>query len=161
MVIVDDVAELLFEREWFEVFPGKVLRLEHVNTVLELVDFLRFTRHKLLVFAHHASENHYIVLVEAESKVIGDLLRHFNIKNRPNAKLGVVALDRIQEVVFRGDAAEKVDVLRATFTGACIDTRYRNDLALFTESPFALSDRKNLESAENVRHVIEASDNID
>ena len=95
MVVVDHVTKLFLEREWLEVFPCLVLRFENIYSVLKLIDFLRLARYKLLVLLHHATKNHDVVLVEAECEVISDLLRHFDIKNSPDAKLGIVALNRV------------------------------------------------------------------
>ena len=138
MVVVDDIAKFFLEWERFEVFPSEVLRLKDEDTILQLIDLLRFTRYELIVLAQHAAEYHDVVFIEAESKVVRDFLRHFDIEYSPDAKLSVVSLNGVQKVVFGREPPEEVNVLRATFARACVDARYRYDLTLLTECPFAL-----------------------
>ena len=79
MVVIDDIAKLLLEREWLQVFPCEVFGLEDEDTILQLIDLLRLPRHKLLILLQHASQDHYIVRVEAKGEIICDPLRHLHI----------------------------------------------------------------------------------
>lgn len=93
VVVVDHISKLFLERKRFEVFPGEVLGLEDEDSILELVDFLRLTRNELFVFLKHATQNHYVLWVKTEREVVCDFLRHFDIKNGPDAQLRVVSLN--------------------------------------------------------------------
>ena len=50
MIIVHYVAKLFLERKWLKVFPCEVLGFEDEDAILELVDFLRLSRHKFFIF---------------------------------------------------------------------------------------------------------------
>ena len=100
MIVVHYIAKLLLKWKRLKVFPGELLCLEDIDTILEFIYFLRFTRDELFVFLQHAAQNHDIVRVETESEVVSDLLRHFNIKDSPNTKLDVVSFDRVKELIF-------------------------------------------------------------
>ena len=93
MVVVHYVAKLLFEWERFQVFPSQLLGLKNKDTILQLIDFLRLSWDELLVFFQHAPKDYDVVRVEAKGEVVGDLLRHFDVKNGPDSKLDVVPFD--------------------------------------------------------------------
>ena len=95
MIVVDHVTKFFLKWKRLEVHPSLPFCLKNVDSILKLIDFLRLSRDKLFIFFRHASKNDYVIGVETESKIVGDPLRHLDIKDRPDSKLRIVALNRI------------------------------------------------------------------
>ena len=147
MVVIDHVSKLLLKWKRLQVFPCKVLSLEDIDSILQLVYFLRLPRHKLFVFLEHASKDHDIVWVKAKSEVVSNFLWHLDIQNCPNAQLDIVSLYRVQELIFSGQATKQVEVLWTALTRAGIDSGDGHNLALLAQCPLPLPDLKSLERA--------------
>ena len=93
MIIIDNVAKLFLKREWFQVFPSKLFRLENEDSILQFIDLLRLLWDESFWFLEHSTKNDYVVRVKAEREVISDFLRDFDIKDCPNTELGIVAFN--------------------------------------------------------------------
>ena len=79
MVIIDDIAKLLLEWKWFQIFPSKLLCFENVYSVLQFINLLRFLGYESFWFLQHSTKDDNIIRIKAEGEVICDFLRDLDV----------------------------------------------------------------------------------
>lgn len=97
VVVVDDIGQLLLEGKWLKVLPRHLPLgcLQHNNLIVQFKRFGGLPWNIGLILLQHPTQQHDVLGIETECKVVRDPLRQSDLQLSPDCKLCVIALDCI------------------------------------------------------------------